>query len=237
MKKGTLYLVPASIAELGTLTTSNFNQLMSALKNPSTLICVEDLKPARKRWLHWGLPREAIERFIPFNEHTQKEMGPKLLASLKEGRDLYLLSDGGTPAFCDPGRELVSLCHVQGHDQGHDQEIPIKILETDNSMVAALALSGMDHSSFIFKGFPPKDQKKLEEFYRQIIAETKTTQILMDTPYRLGKNLKALATLAPKRMAFLSMSLCSPEQENTRAPLEKLYQKYQLSKVPFVLVI
>ena len=104
--QGQLTLVPTSITEAGTLNEVLKETLKNAWKGGAG-ICVEDIKPGRRRWLKWGLPREAIEDLITYNEHSRDELDKKIVNELKQGKNFFLISDGGTPGFCDPGRSLV----------------------------------------------------------------------------------------------------------------------------------
>jgi 16S rRNA (cytidine1402-2'-O)-methyltransferase len=102
-----LILVPTPLQDDLPLETVALKLLLENCLKENVLLLVEEHKVARQRWLKWGLPREAIEKFVLFNEHTQKETMSDVLKKLKTGMEVYLLSDCGLPAFCDPGQVLV----------------------------------------------------------------------------------------------------------------------------------
>src|SRR5690242_20457626 len=108
-----LILVPTPLQDDLPLESVALERLKADALKDNIVLLVEEHKVARQRWLKWGLPREAIEKFVLFNEHTQKETLPEVLKKLKAGNDVYLLSDCGLPAFCDPGQVLVDACHKQ----------------------------------------------------------------------------------------------------------------------------
>ena len=142
--KGSLILIPTPIDDRSELEPTAKAMLKEALEKKD-IICVEELKEGRRRWIRFGLDKAAIEDFVLYNEHTRDGIREDLIRSLKEGRNVYLMSDCGLPAFCDPGADLVSRCH--------DLEIKVTSAPFANSIALAVALSGFDHSRFIFEGF------------------------------------------------------------------------------------
>lgn len=110
-KKGTLTLIPTPIDEIHPLETTAWELLNNISGDSNSIVCIEDLKPGRRRWLRWNLPRNQVEDFVLYNEHNHKEQCIHLINELKSGKNVYLMSDGGLPAFCDPGQDLVRVCH------------------------------------------------------------------------------------------------------------------------------
>ena len=183
---GKLTLIPTSIEELGSIKQSTFEMLLQASQNLAhSIIVVEDPKPARRRWLHWGLPRETIEHFVYLNEHGQVELTPTLISELKNGKNVFLMSDGGVPAFCDPGRALVLACH--------QNNIKVRCFDLENSLLSAVAVSGLTEGAFEFLGFPPKESSTREQFFKSALAHKEKVYAFMDTPYRLDRCLAELA--------------------------------------------
>ena len=145
-----LILVPTPIHDELPLEPVALKMLQEDCLKEDVILLVEEHKIGRQRWLRWGLPREAIEKFILFNEHSQEKLQSELIKSMKQQKKIYLLSDCGLPAFCDPGQLLVDACHKN----------KVKVTSTPfpNSIALALALSGFSHSSFVFSGFVPVKQ-------------------------------------------------------------------------------
>jgi 16S rRNA (cytidine1402-2'-O)-methyltransferase len=200
----------------------------NALKD-NVVLLVEEHKVARQRWLKWGLPREAIEKFILFNEHTQKEAMPEVLKKLKAGSDVYLLSDCGLPAFCDPGQVLVDACHKQR----------IKVTSTPfpNSIALAVSLSGFSHDTFVFSGFVPVKEPERTQWMKKEFKRPETL-VWMETPYRLKKLLEEVAVLETKRDIFLALDLGSPSEELLRGKAPELARQIpEKDKREFVLLI
>ena len=94
---GKLILIPTPISESGRLEPVAFEILNKASTTDfdKSIFAIEDLKPGRKRWLDFGLPRSVVDHFILYNEHTAGEVSLELLSKLKQGFSVYLMSDGG----------------------------------------------------------------------------------------------------------------------------------------------
>jgi 16S rRNA (cytidine1402-2'-O)-methyltransferase len=231
---GTLTLIPTPLSETGELEPRAFALLNMAAteENENSLFVIEDLKPGRRRWLQFKLPRECIESFVLYNEHTAGVVAKELLGHLQSGKNVFLMSDGGLPAFYDPGIELVKLCH-----QNH-----IRVTSTPffNSVVLALALSGFNHKKFWFEGFLPLDGNERISVLKNLLAQ-KYTSILMDTPYRLKRVLEELVeswgSNPASRKIFLAMDLnCETEELRLGSPKELLNSLTNFKR-EFVLII
>lgn len=224
-----LILVPTPIHDDLPLEVIALERLQVDALNENVLILVEEHKVGRQRWLKWGLPREAIEKFILFNEHTQEKLQGEIIKSIKEGKRAYLLSDCGLPAFCDPGQLLVDACHKQG----------IKVTATPypNSISLAMALSGFTHNSFVFSGFIPVKEPERSQWMKHELARPETL-IWMETPYRLKKLLEDMNKTALKREIFLAMDLGGPQEELLRGKVSDIIKRPGVQeKREFVLVI
>lgn len=224
---GTLILVPTPIDDFSDLEPGAKARLIKACENQD-IICVEELKEGRRRWLRFGLSREAIENFLLYNEHTRDENRELLIGHLKSGKNVFLMSDCGLPAFCDPGADIVSRCHDLG----------IKVTSTAfaNSIALAIALSGFDHSRFIFEGFlSAKSEFRSKEIKR--VANQREVTVLMDTPYRMKKIVDELASVNPERVAFLAIELNQPDEVLKRNTLSTLSKGLEKMKKEFILVL
>ncbi len=225
-----LILVPTPIADELPLEAVAQSFLLADCLKEEVGILVEEHKIGRQRWLRWGLPREAIERFVLFNEHTQETLTPELVRAMKKGKRFYLLSDAGLPAFCDPGQKLVDACH--------DSNLKVTSTPFPNSIALALALSGFSHQEFHFAGFLPAnaDERKVN---LERLARIPQTLILMDTPYRLQALLKDLeASSLKKRKMFIATDLNQTSEQLYRSSIgELLTHLAKIGKKEFVLVI
>ncbi|MAE58798.1 MAG: hypothetical protein CME69_07960 [Halobacteriovorax sp.] len=199
---------------------------VSDLEN--SLILVEDHKPARRRWISWGLDREVITDFILFNEHTMKDIMEDIVSKLKSGKKAYLMSDGGLPAFCDPGSALIRRCHELG--------IKVTCSPFHNSISQAVALSGFHCSEFHFFGFPPRKAHERSDFLQKILR-SETTSILMDTPYRLKKVLEEFKDIGLKKTIFLACDLNHSDERLYFGKVAKVLKDLEKDKSEFILIV
>ena len=101
---GKLYLIPTPIDGESRLCKENFDLIEKACINKEKSIFVmEDPKTARRAWIRFGFNREFINEFVYYNEQTRSDTLEELIKGLRSGKDVYLMSDCGPPAFCDPG--------------------------------------------------------------------------------------------------------------------------------------
>jgi len=224
-----LILVPTPIQDdLPLETVAHALLLADALKS-DVLVLVEEHKIGRQRWLKWGLPREAIEKFILFNEHTQEKIQAEIVKEIKSGKKAYLLSDCGLPAFCDPGQLLVDACHKQ--------RIKVTATPYPNSISLAVALSGFSHSSFVFSGFTPVKEPERSEWMKKELKRPETL-IWMETPYRLKKLLEDLVKIDSSREIFLGCDLGGKEELLIRGNAQAIIKAIgEQMKREFVMVI
>ncbi len=227
MLQGKLTLIPTPISEDYMLHPEAVLSLRNAF-DQKEIILVEDHKIARRRWLKWGLPREAIETFELYNEHNQKSSIPQIIESLKKGRNVYLMSDCGIPAFCDPGEALVDACH--------QAKIIITSTPFDNSIVLALALSGYNSKQFFFAGFVPKKNPEKSQFYAAL-KNSQLTTLFMDTPYHLEGVLKEIAEIMPSHEIFLGLDLCSSNQVLFRGKVQAALKMFEGHKAEFIAIV
>lgn len=224
-----LILVPTPIQDDLPLEPVALERLKEDALKEDVLLLVEEHKVARQRWLRWGLPREAIEKFIVFNEHSQDKLSSEVVKSLREGKKAYLLSDCGLPAFCDPGQGLVNACHNSG--------IKVSATPFPNSIALALALSGLAHNTFMFSGFVPVKEPERTQWMKKELKRPETL-VWMETPYRLKKLLEELEKLGTSREVFLGMNLGGSEERLLRGPIQRVSRQIEVGeKHEFVLVL
>lgn len=224
-----LVLIPTPLQDELPLETVALNLLRENCLKDTVLLLVEEHKVARQRWLRWGLPRECIEKFVLFNEHTQKETMPEVLKKLKTGIDVYLMSDCGLPAFCDPGQVLVDACHKQN----------IKVTSTPfpNSIALSISLSGFSHKTFVFSGFVPVKEPERSLWMKKELNRPETL-VWMETPYRLKKLLDEVAETQVKREVFLALDLGSSIEQLLRGRPDQIASLIEdKEKREFVLII
>ncbi len=224
-----LILIPTPIADEIPLEPVAQGLLLEDALKEDVVLLVEEHKVARQRWIKWGLPREAIEKFQLYNEHTQGKMASEVVQMIKSGKKVYLISDCGLPAFCDPGQTLVDLCHKQ--------KITVTATPFPNSIALAMALSGFPHNRFNFCGFVPVKDPERGQWMKTELKRPETL-IWMETPYRLKKLLTELQSTGTKREVFLGMDLGSKEERLLRGSVPYLLGHLgESEKREFVLIL
>jgi 16S rRNA (cytidine1402-2'-O)-methyltransferase len=154
---------------------------------------------------------------------------PDVLKKLRVGMDVYLMSDCGLPAFCDPGQVLVEACHKQN----------IKVTSTPfpNSIALSISLSGFSHQSFVFSGFVPVKEPERSSWMKKELKRPETL-VWMETPYRLKKLLEEVAVIEMKREVFLALDLGSSAEQLIRGKAERIASMIvDKEKREFVLLI
>ncbi len=224
---GILTLVPTPIDDETLLLPSTRDLLNKAFLDKD-IILMEEIKEGRRRWLRYGLPREAIETFQLYNEHTRTDILDDIIKSLKSNKNVFLMSDCGLPAFCDPGQKLVDRCHDLG----------IKVTSTSfaNSIALAIALSGFSHERFVFEGFIPANKELRTKEIKRLTKQNDVT-VIMDTPYRLKKLLDELAERMPSRRIFLGLDLNQPTEFLTRGNAQEILKQLKEFKREFILIL
>lgn len=171
------------------------------------------------------------------NEHSTSdhiaELTQKVIEVYKSGGYSALVSDCGTPGFCDPGALLVAELRRLGY---RSSAIP-----GASSLMCLLALAGERIDEFVFRGFLPAERAAREKAVSSLQAESRAI-ILMDTPYRLEKLLGELSQKMPERLAFLACNLTAPDEEtfsDTISALQKLWAKMPAAKkkAEFILLL
>jgi 16S rRNA (cytidine1402-2'-O)-methyltransferase len=161
------------------------------------------------------------------NEHTRANEMPDLLEIARE-HEVALISDCGTPGFCDPGADLVQLCRREN--------IRVQSIPGVSSLMAFLSVSGHRVDQFLFRGFLPAENEKRQAAILQIKA-SKIAVIVMDTPYRLKKLLEELRVSLPQKQLVLGMELSTDQEKVLEGPAESIIKRLSVEKAEFVLMI
>ncbi len=167
-----LYIVSTPIGNLKDITLRAIDVLQKV-----HLIAAEDTRHTRILTGHYQIKTPITSYF----EHNEMRKADYLIGLLKEGKDVALVSDAGTPGISDPGYHLIRLAQ--------ENNIPMTVIPGACALIAALTLSGLPADRFIFEGFLPVKstarRRKIEEFKME-----KRTIIFYESPYRVLKTLK-----------------------------------------------
>lgn len=185
----------------------------------------EERKPLFAMLKSLDIPRPELIEYL--NEHTSDEDLKPLLELCKTKR-VVLVSDCGTPVFCDPGSRLISLCRKNN--------IEVSSAPGASSLMVLLSLSGNPLKEFYFRGFLPAKTEHRREAIGQLKRHT-CPIILMDTPYRLKALLRDLKEFMGDYNLLLGLDLTAPEEKIFDGPLRKLNLDQLPDKAEFILMI
>ena len=199
-----LYLVATPIGNLADISLRALAVLARA-----NVIAAEDTRHSRKLLSHFGVGGEVT----PYHEHNAAKERPRLLARIRAGLSVALISDAGTPLISDPGYKLVR--------EALDAGLLVTSIPGPSATLAALTSSGLPTDTFLFAGFlPPKSGPR-----RARLEELKTvpaTLILFEASSRLVKTLGDMVAVLGPRDAVVAKELTKLHEGLTRGSLAQL---------------
>lgn len=193
-----LFIVASPIGNLGDVSSRAVETLTDC-----DLVAAEDTRKT-------GLLLKALgvrKRLISFYDQVERRKTPLLLDALKDGKNIALISDAGTPTVSDPGFQLVRDVVEAGFDV-----IPIP---GPSAVLTALSASGLPTNRFRFDGFLPKTTVKRRELFLSLSNET-ATSIFFESPRRLVSSLNDLADVLPERAVVVARELTKLHEEFVR---------------------
>ena len=207
---GTLYLVSTPIGNLGDMTHRAVEVLSSA-----ALIIAEDTRHSRRLLDHYKISTPLKS----YHEHNEAQETPKLVARLRAGDSIALISDAGTPLISDPGSRLVSAAL-----KANLSVVPIP---GASAVMAAIVGSGMPLERFTFMGFLPRKGRERTEMIADVVA-SRSTVVMFEAANRVGVTLDALADAgAGDRQAVVARELTKQFEEFKRGSVAELAGVYK----------
>jgi 16S rRNA (cytidine1402-2'-O)-methyltransferase len=206
---GKLFIVPTPIGNLEDMTLRAIRILKEV-----DLILAEDTHTSGKLLKHFEIGTHMHSHHM-HNEHKTVE---NLIARLKSGETIALISDAGTPAISDPGFLLTRACVENG--------ITVECLPGATAFVPALVNSGLPNDKFVFEGFLP-DKKGRQTRYLALAEETRT-MILYVSPHKLVKTLAEFITyFGEDRQICVSRELSKLHEENVRGTVREVLTHFE----------
>jgi len=221
MQYGKLYLVATPIGNLDDITVRALNVLKSV-----SLIACEDTRHSLKLFNHFDIQKPLTSYF----EHNKKEKGEYIISHLKEGEDVALVTDAGTPAISDPGEDLVKMCISEGI-----QVVPVPGAA---ALINALIISGQDTGRFSFEGFLSMNKKSRNEHLRSLKDE-KRTMIFYEAPHKLTRTLADMQKVFGNRNLSIVREITKLHEECLVTSLDDAIKFYEENypKGEYVLVV
>lgn len=216
---GTLYLVATPIGNLEDITF----RAIKILKEVD-LIAAEDTRQTLKLLNHYEINKPLIS-YHRHNEETKQEI---LIQKLKEGQNIALVSDAGTPVISDPGEVIVK--------EALKENIKVIPIPGACALINALIASGLDTKEFSFYGFLSLNKKLRKEKLQEIKKENKTI-ILYEAPHKLTSTLKDLSEILEDRKIVIARELTKIHEEFLRGTVSEILEKYKEPKGEHIILI
>jgi 16S rRNA (cytidine1402-2'-O)-methyltransferase len=181
---GRLFLVGTPIGNLGDMTERAKETLAGV-----DVVAAEDTRRTGRLLSRFGIKRPLVSLF----EGNEARRTAELVTSLREGKDVALVTDAGMPLISDPGHRLVRACVDEGID--------VRVVPGPSAVTAALAVSGLPSDRFVFEGFLPRKAGDRRERLRSLADELRTI-VLFESPVRLETLLRdVLGEVGDRRVA------------------------------------
>ncbi|MCK5829397.1 MAG: 16S rRNA (cytidine(1402)-2'-O)-methyltransferase [Methylococcales bacterium] len=176
---GKLYVVATPIGNLADFSY----RAIETLKNVD-LIAAEDTRHVKMLLQHYAINNQLIS----LHQHNEEKVAPGLIDKIKQGLSVALVSDAGTPLLSDPGMPLVKLAKQEG--------VEVSPIPGACALIAALSVSGLSVTKFVFEGFLPRTSSARKSFFTTKKNET-LTWVFYESSHRIVASLEDLAEVLP----------------------------------------
>jgi 16S rRNA (cytidine1402-2'-O)-methyltransferase len=202
---GRLVVCPTPIGNLEDVTL----RVLAALRAADLVAC-EDTRHTRKLLDRYGV----TGKLVSYHEHNERERAGELVAKMRKGSVVALVSDAGMPLVSDPGFILVQACIAAG--------LSVEVLPGPSSALAALVASGLPAERWRFVGFLPRKKGDLEK----LLVSTAETLVAFEAPQRLAATLALLAAADPARPVAVCRELTKLHEEIRRGSAGEIAAHY-----------
>ena len=216
---GILYLVATPIGNLEDITFRAIRILKEV-----DVIAAEDTRQTLKLLNHY----EISKPLISYHRHNEDIKVEGLIQKLKDGKNIALVSDAGTPVISDPGEVIVK--------EALKENIKVIPIPGACALINALIASGLDTKEFSFYGFLSLNKKIRKEKLKEIKGENKTI-ILYEAPHKLTSTLKDLSEILENRKIVVARELTKIHEEFLRGTANEILEKYQEPKGEHIILI
>ena len=222
-KFGVLYIVATPIGNLEDISKRALNCLSSV-----DFCAAEDTRKSKILMNKYNI----TTRLVSYHNFSEKQKLKYLISNLKDGLNIALISDAGTPLISDPGYLLVKAAQ--------EESIQVIPIPGPSSLISALSISGFPSDKFIFYGFPPKQQKAKQSFMKSLVSENRTS-IVFESKRRIKDFLVDLEGLCPGRKVFIAREMTKLHETFYRGEINKVINEISLDenslKGEFVIVV
>ena len=205
---GTLYLVATPIGNLADIT----HRALQVLKDVDLIAC-EDTRHTHKLLQHYGIATKTIS----YHEHNEQQRAPEMIDLLKQGGDIAVVSDAGTPSISDPGFRLVRAAI--------ESDVAVVPVPGPSALISALIAAGLPTDEFFFAGFLPSRSNARRARLNEL-RSVPGTLIFYEAPHRLARTLKDAYEVLGEREAVVARELTKLHEEIRRERLSELAKHY-----------
>ena len=202
---GRLVVCPTPIGNLEDVTL----RVLAALRDADIVAC-EDTRRTRVLLDRYGV----AGRLVSYHEHNERQRAEELVARMREGAVVALVSDAGMPLVSDPGLVLVRACVAAG--------LGVEVLPGPSAALNALVASALPAERWQFVGFLPRKHGDLQQVFA-----TPQTVVAFESPRRLAASLQTLADLDPDRPTAVCRELTKIHEEVVRGTAAELAERYR----------
>lgn len=203
LNQGTLFVVATPIGNLDDL-SPRARQVLS----DADLIAAEDTRHTGRLLSHFGIK----SRQIALHDHNEDTVLVRIIADLKDGKSVALVSDAGTPLISDPGFRLLRAAHDAG--------IRVSPIPGPSAVVAALSVCGLPTDEFCFAGFLPGKKVARQKQLQTLVGESRT-MIFYESVHRIVETMSDLrSTFAGERQVFIGRELTKLHEQCVRTDLQ-----------------
>jgi 16S rRNA (cytidine1402-2'-O)-methyltransferase len=216
---GTLYVVSTPIGNLEDVTLRALRVLREA-----DLIAAEDTRHTARLLQRYEIGTSTTS----FHEHNERQKLPALLARLKDGARIALVSDAGTPGVRDPGYRLVRAAI--------DEQIHVEVIPGPSAVLTALVASGLPMDTFTFLGFPPPRAKARADWLARMAGEPRTV-VFFEAPHRIRATLEELVRVVGGREVAVARELTKLHEEVLRGTPSDLLARLPEPRGEFTVLV
>jgi len=221
---GKLFIVATPIGNLEDMTPRARQTLAEV-----DLIAAEDTRHTGRLLSHFGVK----SRLLALHDHNEEQVVSKLVAALRSGQSIALVSDAGTPLVSDPGYRLVQAAHASG--------IAVSPIPGPSAVTAALSVAGLPTDRFCFEGFLPAKKAARRSALKTLGRETRTL-VFYESVHRIADVLADLCdAFGRERAAFVGRELTKMHEQCVQDTLGSLRDKIAdgsiVGKGEFVIVV
>ncbi|MBL7069723.1 MAG: 16S rRNA (cytidine(1402)-2'-O)-methyltransferase [Candidatus Omnitrophica bacterium] len=221
MKPGTLYIVSTPIGNLEDITL----RAIRILKEVDIIAC-EDTRHSKILTSKYGIATQ-LTSYFQYNKIRKADL---LIERLKNGSNIALISDAGTPGISDPGAHIIKLAI--------ENEIPLTVIPGPTALIAALVLSGKPTHKFVFEGFLSNKSSQRRKRLKELTSE-KRTIVLYESPHRLTKMLDDILDIFGDIQLVVAREVTKKFEEVRRERVSLLKEHFAATppRGEFILVI